>query len=174
MFLDPLQTLTVCNLQTTDIVADFGAGTGFVAYAAAKLVPHGQVFAIEINKDIVARFTREIAERNIKNIIPLWGDIEVNGGTQLKDSSVDFVILSNIFFQLDDRSGCLAEVYRVLKNEGRVLIVDWSESFSGMGPMPHQVFTKQMAEDLFARLHFSKLSDTIPAGEHHYGLLFKK
>lgn len=174
MFLDPLQTLSVCNLQTTDIVADFGAGSGFVAHAAAKLVPHGQVFAIEINKDIVARLTREITERHVKNIIPLWGDIEVTGGTQLKDGSVDFVILSNIFFQLEDRAGCLNEVRRVLRDEGRVLLVDWSESFSGMGPMPHQVFTKQMAEDLFARLRFTKLSDSIPAGEHHYGLLFKK
>lgn len=174
MFMDPLHTLSACNLQTTDIVADFGAGSGFVAYAAARLVPHGQVFAIEINRDIIARLTREVAERRIKNVIPLWGDIEVPGGTQLKDESVDFVILSNIFFQLEDKQGCLLEVYRILRQEGRVLLVDWSESFAGMGPMPHQVFTKQMAEDLLSRSRFTKLSDSIPAGEHHYGILFKK
>lgn len=172
--MDPMYTLSACNLQTTDIVADFGAGSGFVAYAAARFVPHGQVFAIEINKDIVARLTREITERRIKNIIPLWGDIEVRGGTQLKDGSVDFVILSNIFFQLEDRSSCLAEAFRILRPEGRVLLVDWTESFAGMGPLPHQVFSKQMAEDLLGRAGFSQLSSSIPAGEHHYGVLFKK
>lgn len=66
------------------------------------------------------------------------------------------------------------EVNRILRPEGRVLLVDWSESFAGMGPLPHQIFTKQMAEDLFARNNFEKISDSIPAGEHHYGLLFKK
>lgn len=174
MFMDPIHILSACNLKSTDVVADFGAGTGFVAYAAAKFVPHGQVFAIEINKDIVARLTREIEERRIQNVIPLWGDIEVRGGTQLKDGSVDFVILSNIFFQIEDKGGCLNEVNRILRSEGRVLLVDWSESFAGMGPLPHQIFTKQMAEDLFARNNFEKISDSIPAGEHHYGLLFKK
>lgn len=174
MFMDPAQTLAACNLQTTDTVADFGAGSGFVARAAAALVPSGQVFAIEINRDIVARLTRETAENNIKNIQTLWGDIEVRGGSQLADASSDFVILSNVLFHLDDKNGCIAEAIRVLKPGGRLLVVDWTESFAGMGPAPHQVFTQAMAEDLLARAGFTKLSDNIPSGAHHYGVLFKK
>ncbi len=98
MFMDPAQTLAACNLQTTDTVADFGAGSGFVARAAAALVPSGTVFAIEINRDIVARLTREVAENNIKNIQTLWGDIEVKGGSQLADASADFISSPMSFF----------------------------------------------------------------------------
>lgn len=174
MFMDPAQTLAACNLQTTDTVADFGAGSGFVARAAAALVPSGTVFAIEINRDIVARLTREVAENNIKNIQTLWGDIEVRGGSQLADASADFIILSNVLFHLDDKNGCIVEATRVLKPGGRLLVVDWTESFSGMGPAPHQVVTQAMAESLLARAGFTKLSDNIPSGAHHYGVLFKK
>ena len=174
MFMDPAKTLAACNLQTTDTVADFGAGSGFVARAAALFVPSGQVFAIEINRDIVARLTRDIAENNIKNIHPLWGDIEVAGGSQLKESSANFLILSNILFQLDDKNGCIAEAVRVLKPGGRLLVVDWTESFGGMGPAPHHVFTQDLAEALLVRAGFIKLSESIPSGEHHYGVLFKK
>ena len=174
MFMDPVVTLTACNLQTTDTVADFGAGSGFVARAAALLVPQGQVFAIEINRDIVARLTREVQDNKIKNIHTLWGDIEVKGGTQLKDASADFVILSNVMFHLDDKTGCVNEATRVLKPGGRLLIVDWTESFAGMGPAPHHVFTQAIAESLLLSLGYTKLSDTIPSGEHHYGVLFKK
>lgn len=174
MFMDPVVTLTACNLQTTDTVADFGAGSGFVAHAAASLVPHGEVFAIEINRDIVARLTREVKDRGIKNIHTLWGDIEVNGGTQLKDASADFVILSNVLFHLEDKTGCIKEATRVLKLGGRVLVVDWTESFAGMGPAPHHVFTQQIAENLFTSMGYTKLSENIPSGEHHYGVLFRK
>ncbi len=173
MFMDPYNILAACNITSTDVVADFGAGAGFVAYTAARFATHGQVYAIEINRDIVARMSRDINERNIKNVVPLWGDIEVRGGTGLKDESVDFVILSNIMFQLEDREGCISEVKRVLKAEGRVLVVDWKESFAGMGPAPHQVFSKLTAEDFFGRAGFA-LINNIQAGEHHFGLLFKK
>lgn len=174
MFMDPMITLGACNLQTTDTIADFGAGSGFVARAASVMVPHGEVFAIEINRDIVARLTREMTESRIKNVHLLWGDIEVPGGSQLKDSSADVVILSNVLFQLDDKRGCINEASRVLKPGGKLLIVDWAESFAGMGPAPHHVFNKTQAESLLGSLGYEKISDTIPSGEHHYGVLFKK
>lgn len=172
--MDPVRTISACNLQVTDTVADFGAGSGFVARAAATSVPQGAVFAIEINRDLVARVTREINDLGIKNIHPLWGDIEVAGGTKLKSESVDFVILSNILFQLDDKQGCIKEAIRVLKPGGRALVVDWQESFGGLGPQPDRVFTKTTAEQLFSSFGFTKISDSIPGGEHHYAILFKK
>lgn len=174
MFMDPAQTIAACNLQSTDTIADFGAGSGFVARAAAAAVPQGSVFAIEINRDLVERITREIKERGITNVYPLWGDIEVDGGTKLDKESVDFVILSNILFQLDDKRGCLKEALRVLKPGGRILVVDWQESFGGLGPHPDRVFKQSMAEELLLSFGCTKLSATIPGGEHHYAILFKK
>lgn len=172
--MSPEQTISACNFQVTDTVADFGAGSGFVARATARAVPRGEVFAIEINRDLVARITREASEEGLKNVHPLWGDIELSGGTKLANESVDDVVMSNILFQLDDKKGALKEAYRVLKAGGRLLVVDWEESFGGLGPHPDRVFTKKMAEELISACGFTKLSDTIPGGEHHYGILFKK
>jgi ubiquinone/menaquinone biosynthesis C-methylase UbiE len=174
MFMDPARTLAACNVQTTDVVADFGAGSGFVSRAAAAYVPQGQVFAIEINRDLVARLTREVADLKLPNVHPIWGDIEIPGGSTLGDDSTNLVILSNIMFQLDDKQGCAKEAYRVVKTGGRVLVIDWSESFNGMGPASHHVFTKDVAEALFTHTGFTKLSESIPVGEHHYAILFKK
>jgi ubiquinone/menaquinone biosynthesis C-methylase UbiE len=166
--------LAACNLQVTDTVADFGAGSGFMARALSSIVTAGNVFAIEINRDLVSRVIHEVEERQIKNLHPLWGDIEISGGSKLGDASVDMVVLSNILFQLDDKVGCIKEATRVLKPGGRILIVDWTESFGGLGPAPHHVFEQKMAEDLLLNSGFTKLSDNLPAGEHHYAILFKK
>lgn len=174
MFMDPAALLALCNLQTTDTVADFGAGSGFLSRAAAAIVRSGTVLAIDVNREIVARLAREATEMSIRNLQALWGDIEIAGGSKLADASVDFVILSNVFFHLDDKEGCFKEAHRVLKQSGRALIVDWSESFGGMGPRPQAVFTKDAARILAEKLGFSVLTDTLPAGEHHYAILVRK
>ena len=172
--MNPLQMLAACNITTTDTVADFGAGSGFMARALSGVVTNGNVFAIEINRDLVSRLTHEINENQIKNIHPLWGDIEIQGGSKLADASMDMVILSNILFQLDDKKGCLKEALRVLKSNGRILIVDWQESFGGLGPAPHHVFDKMTAETLCESLGLAKITENLPSGEHHYAILYKK
>lgn len=174
MFMDPRRTLEACNLQVTDSIADFGAGSGFTAHAAALLVPKGNVFAIELQRDMVTRIMRDAQEHQIPNLHPLWGDVEIPNGSTLKAESIDFVILSNILFQLDDRLGALHEAKRVLKTGGRLLVVDWQESFGGLGPTQRQVITQQAVEALALQLGFTKLSDNIPSGDHHYAILFKK
>lgn len=174
MFMDPIAVVSSSNLRSTDSVADFGAGTGFIARAAATLAPQGNVFAIEIHRDIVARLTREVADSHISNLHVIWGDIEVLGGSKLADQSMDVVIVSNVLFHLEDKEGCLKEAKRVLKPDGKLLVVDWTESFGGMGPQPHMVVSKDMARALGERLGFLVLNDKLPAGEHHYAILFKK
>lgn len=174
MFIDPAETLRACNLQITDSVADFGAGSGFVASAAAKLVPRGNVFAIELQRDMVTRIAREATERHLSNLHALWGDVEIENGSTLKTDSMDVVILSNILFQLDDKAGAFKEAFRVLKKGGKLIVVDWTESFGGLGPAPHHVFQKAQAEALASQIGFTKKSDTLPGGEHHYAILFEK
>ncbi len=174
MFMEPSALLALCNLQTTDTVADFGAGSGFLSRAAAGIVRSGSVIAIDIHRDIVARLARETVDMGIGNMRALWGDIEIDGGSKLADHSVDFVILSNIMFHLEDKQGCFKEAHRVLKSGGRALLVDWSESFGGMGPRPQAVFTKEAALLLSKSLGFTVMNDTLPAGDHHYAILLKK
>ncbi len=170
----PAQTLSACNLQVTDSVADFGAGSGFMARAIASMVTSGNVFAVEINRDLVSRLAHEVEENKIKNLQPLWGDIEIEGGSKLAKESVDMVVLSNILFQLDDKRGALKEAMRVLKSGGRLLIIDWQESFDGLGPAPERVFNQSQADELARAVGFSKLSENLPTGDHHYAILFKK
>jgi ubiquinone/menaquinone biosynthesis C-methylase UbiE len=174
MFMNPAQMLAACNLQVTDTVADFGAGSGFLTKAAATLVPSGNVFPIEIHKEIVNRLVRDAKEANLENVHPLWGDIELPGGTRLDDNSVDFVVVSNVLFHLDDKIACINEAKRIIKPGGRLLVVDWSESFGGIGPAPQSVITEQMVEEYCTHAGFTKVTDQLPAGDHHYAVLFKK
>ncbi len=172
--MDPVKVLEACNIQSTQTVADFGAGSGFVARAAVSLVPQGQVFALEINKEIVTRLTRDAVDHKLSNLHVLWGDVEIYEGSKLAAESCDIVLCFNLLFLLDDKVGVLKEAYRVLKPGGKVVVVDWTESFGGIGPQPHHIFSQQAAETVLTSIGFKKLDYQLPAGDHHYAILFSK
>ncbi|HWC57992.1 MAG TPA: methyltransferase domain-containing protein, partial [Candidatus Paceibacterota bacterium] len=136
MFMDPALVLARCNLQSTDSVAEFGAGSGALARAAAALVPHGTVFAIDVHRDVVRRLAHDAADEGLRHLYALWGDIETHGGSMLADNSINLALLSNVLFHLDDRGAPFKEAHRVLVPEGKLLVVDWLRTINGVGPRP--------------------------------------
>ncbi|MEA3398993.1 MAG: methyltransferase domain-containing protein [Patescibacteria group bacterium] len=173
MFSNPEKNVAQLGLKEGMKVADLGAGSGFYAKAAAKGVGHtGKVYAIEVQKELVTKLEEELKKWGTSNIECVWGDIERKGATKLADKTVDAVILSNVLFQVEDKLGLLDEVKRIIKPEGQILLVDWIESFGGMGPTENNIISKKEAESLFIKRGFKKEKD-ITAGPHHYGIIFK-
>lgn len=172
MFTSPEQNILHLSLTEGMRVADFGAGTGFYSKACSPKVGYtGKVYAIEVQKDLVKKLENELKTWGITNVECIWGDIERKGGTKIADHSMDRVIISNVLFQAEDKLGLIDEVKRVLKPGGQVLLIDWSESFGGMGPTPNHVVTESTALELFEKRGFKKV-ENISAGQHHYGIIF--
>jgi ubiquinone/menaquinone biosynthesis C-methylase UbiE len=173
-FSDPAQIIENIGIQEGATVADLGAGTGFYSMAAAKAVgTTGRVFAIDIQQDLLSRLKNNAHNARIHNIEVLHGDIEHINGTRLREQSIDLAIAANVMFQLDSKEGLADEVKRILKPGGRMLVVDWSDSFGGMGPQANMVFTQQDARALFEKKGFTFVTGVV-AGDHHYGLMFRK
>jgi ubiquinone/menaquinone biosynthesis C-methylase UbiE len=174
MFADPENNVQQLNLAKGSSVVDLGAGTGHYSFAASTAVgPDGIVYAVDVQKDILDRMVNDAHGRGFTNIKAIWGNIEKVHGTRLRDVSVDTVIFSNTLFQVEDKDGCIKEIYRILKTGGRLLLIDWSESFGGLGPQSSQVITENNAKELFEKNGFT-YDSAIDAGAHHYGLIFKK
>ena len=172
MFTNPEQNILHLSLKEGMRVADFGAGTGFYSRACSARVGNtGKVYAIEVQKELVKKLESDIKNWGISNIDCIWGDIEIKGGTKISDASIDVAILSNILFQVEDKLGLIDEVKRILKKGGKVLLVDWNDSFNGMGPTKENLITENTAKELFKRRGF-EFTESISASEHHYGIIF--
>lgn len=172
-FSDPEQILRQFSLGHDWHLADFGAGSGAYVLAAARKLTSGKVYAVDINRGLLERIKKETGEQGLKNVEVFWGDVEDVGGSKLKDASMDAVVVANVLFQVGSKKGVAEEVGRVLKPKRRVLVIDWSDSFGGLGPHANLVFTKEKARELFEGNGF-EYEQEINAGEHHYGLVFKK
>lgn len=173
-FSDPKKNIDQCGIQAGMLIADLGAGSGFYTLEAARaLGATGQVYAVDAQKDLLARLKNNAQKEGLYNVEVLWGDVEKLGGTHIKDNSVDLVLVCNVMFQITDKKGVLAEIKRILASGGRVLVVDWTDSFGGIGPRRDHLFSKVDAEALFEAQGFSKDRE-IEAGSHHFGFIYKK
>jgi ubiquinone/menaquinone biosynthesis C-methylase UbiE len=173
MFTNPTNNLAQFNIRDGQTVADFGSGSGHYVYdAVARVGYSGHVYAIEIQKDLLLKLENELKDKKIENVTCIWGDIEKKGGTKIKDQSCDRVIVSNVFFQVGDKLGVIDEAKRILKKDGSILLLEWSDSFSGIGPQTDMVVKEDEAIKLFTMRGLKKES-TISAGDHHYGIIFK-
>lgn len=173
-FTDPLQVIAALGVYEGMTIADLGAGIGaYTLPLAEKVGESGRVYAVEVQKDFLINIKNEAAARGLKNVELLWGDIERVGGTKIKDNTVDAVIISNVLFLTEDKSGLLREAKRILKTFGKLLIIDWSDSFNNLGPTPDMVVTKESARALCEAEGFA-VKEEIPAGEHHYGFIMYK
>ncbi len=173
MFSDPQHNIEQLGISAGAIVADLGAGSGFYSIEAAKaVVPGGKVYAVDVQKDLLERLKNEAQRQHISNLEVLVGDLEKLGGSRIKDGSCDVCIASNILFMLDDKKSFLLEAKRVLKPNGRLLLVDWAASFSQMGPLQDHIVYKDDARKLAESAGF-RFEREIDAGSHHYGIIFR-
>ncbi len=171
-FADPGRNIKKLGIQHGMRIADFGAGSGAYTLAiAGELSGSGAVYAIDVQKDLLRRIKNEAHNRHFHNVEIIWSDLEVPGSSKIHNHTVDLVLLSNFLFQVPDKKTPLAEAKRITKKNGRIVIIDWSESFGGMGPHKDDVFSKAAAKALASSVGL-RVAEEFDAGAHHYGLMF--
>ena len=152
-------------------MADIGCGSGHLILPLAdKVGSYGKVYAVDVHQDLLAKIRKEALRHKYNNVTVIACDAEKLGATGLHDHSLDRIFLTNVLFQFEHKEGAVAECKRILKKNGRVVVVDWTDSFNNLGPHKDHVATKAMAVKLFSS-HGFKVDREIDAGEHHYGLV---
>lgn len=173
-FVEPEKVVTHFHLRPGDTVADFGAGSGYFMPVLSRAVTNeGRVYACEIQKNLLEKLGDTVRRSGLSNVEILWCDIEAPGGSKITDGALDASILVNTLFQLENKPAALAEIARTLRVGGKLFVVDWSESFGGLGPQPAAVVTEGEARALVESAGFV-YENTYDAGDHHYGLAFRK
>lgn len=172
--MDPQVVATHFHLRHDDAVADFGAGGGnFIPILSRAVGSNGRVYACEIQKNLVEKLGALIREKHLSNVRPLWSDLEAPHGTTLGDGILDAGFLINTLFQIEQKKQALEEIARTMRKGAKLFIIDWTDSFGGLGPHPKQVVMEITARALAEATGFTS-ERTFPAGDHHYGLACRR
>ena len=168
-FLTPEHLVRELYLKPGDRVCDIGCGTGVYTIALAQEVgAMGQVYAVDVHREALHTLAGTLDKRGIINVEMLWADAEK--AIPIDAYSLDAVVLSNILFQLDSIDKVLSLVAKLLKPEGQLLVVEWSDSHGGVGPHTSHVVQEEHAISL-VQAHGFRILKRLPAGDYHYAFL---
>ena len=151
--------------------ADFGSGSGGWVIPLAQKLEEGKVYAIDILEEPLSSLRGKIKLTKLSNIEIIKSDVEARNGSTLLDACCDLVLMTNLLFQCDDKKVVLEEGKRVLKQGGKILVVDWKKD----NPLTPQIEKVSFAEvKKIAKAINLKIEEEFSAGAFHYGLILVK
>jgi len=174
-FNDPEKILFAAGLSSGQTFADYGAGSGFYTFAAGKIVgEQGAVFAVDILQTALDHIAAEARLKGLRNIKTVRADLEDTQALKaIPVGSVDVVLFSNITHQINNKSVLFTEAYRSLKTGGKLLVIDWNETPSPIGPPATSRLSALEVGKLALDSHL-KAAGELPSDIYHYGLMFIK
>ena len=115
--------IEMLKLKQGDSVADIGAGTGYFSWRMAKKVgAEGQVYAVDIQPEMLELLGKRMQERGVSNVKPVRGTID---DPKLPESKLDLVLMVDVYHEFSHPYEMLAGISRALKPGGRVVFVEY-------------------------------------------------
>lgn len=167
--------LAKINIEERQSVAELGCGNfGFFVFPMARLVgKEGRVYAVDILKTTLADISHEAKKENLPQIIPIWSNLEIFKAAKIESSSLDAALLVNILHQSDKKVEILREAIRLLKRNGKLLIVEWKSTDSPLGPPPDKRINLVSLKNAVPKVGL-EIIEEFPAGPYHFGLVLNK
>lgn len=114
--------LAFSEVRAGEVVLDLGSGAGIDLLLAARAVgPTGRVIGVDMTDDMIEHARRNISESGLSNIEVRKGLIEA---LPVDSNSVDWVISNCVINLSPEKDRVFAEIARVLKPGGRMLVSD--------------------------------------------------
>jgi len=158
-------------------VGDLGCGNlGYFSIISAKRVgSSGVVYAVDILKSALEAVANIARQNGLDNIKTVWSNLEMLGATRIAEGTLDAAFLHNVLFQSNKKELIIKESRRLLKDGGKLMIIDWLKSQGpiGFGPpeavRPDPEELKEIGKKIGLRLE-----EEFTAGPYHFGLIFIK
>lgn len=166
--LNPSKTLIKIGLEDNDVLCDIGAGTGIFTIAGAKIT-NNTVFSLEINDELLNVIKDKAKQENLTNIKAL----KVNDNHyDIQNNLVDFAILVTVFHEIDDKISLLSEIRRVLKQTGKLIIIEFHDKKTEIGPPVEHRIGKELLNEICSSHGFFKMME-FDLGDNFYCVGFE-
>lgn len=171
-FINPDEILDQVQLEADMVAAEFGCGSGGFLIPLAKRLEDGLVYGIDIQEAPLSSLKSRALLENVANIRIILSDLEAPRGSTISDLAVDLVFIPNVLFQVEDKNAIITEAERILKKQGKLIIIDWLPQ-AVQGPAQDERVAPKEIKKMAEELGF-KLEEDFKAGKYHYALVFKK
>lgn len=150
------------QLKPTDVVADIGAGTGFFSFRMAKLVPRGQVLAVDIQPEMIAELEQGKVRNKAPNVRPVLG---TTADPRLPAGGVDVALIVDAYHEFDHPREMGQAIRAALRpGTGRLALVEYrAEDPNVPIKQIHKMSVAQARKEMAAvGLEFVEVKESLP------------
>jgi len=119
----PDQLVEALRIKPGQVVADIGAGTGYLSRRiAAKVGLQGRVLAVDIQPEMLDQLVTRMSSLGISNVTSVLGTVM---DPKLSPGSVDLVLMADVYHEFEYPREMMESLCRSLKPGGRVAFVEY-------------------------------------------------
>ena len=167
----PMPVLQAIDAPSGGAVADVGAGLGWLTFPLAVRVGNsGTVWAIDPSRDGIEVIRARARQESLNQIRTVLAPAEDTG---LDAQTVDRIVWHTMYHDVADRQAAIREMYRILRPDGRWVIVDWEKRPMVQGPPLEVRIAPEEVEKEVTAAGFS-VRDRWSAGPVTWGLTLEK
>lgn len=153
----PERVVAALELRPNDLVADIGAGTGYLAVRIARHLESGTVFAVDVEPNMVKHLAERAKANGIANLQAVVG---TEASPNLPEP-VDVAVLLNVYHHISARTDYFKRLRSSLKPDGRIAIIDFRPESPAGAPKHMRLSTEQIRGEMTA-------AGYAPAGAHDF------
>ncbi|HTH49081.1 MAG TPA: methyltransferase domain-containing protein [Candidatus Limnocylindria bacterium] len=143
----PTKLLDALQLQPGNVIADIGAGSGFLSWRMARRVgPDGLVYANDIQPEMLAILRTNVTAHGATNVVTILGSVT---DPKLPTNAVDLAIFVDVYHECDHPYEIIQGVVRALKPGGRLVFVEYrgEEQWIPIKPL-HKMTEAQVRKEM--------------------------
>lgn len=158
------------EIKSTDHIADIGAGSGYHVFKMAPLANKGQVYAVDIQPEMLAEIKRQNAKKGISNVnLILGGEKSPN----LPENTIDKMLMVDVYHEFNFPFEMLMAMKSALKENGKIYLIEYRGEDPQIPIKPIHKMTEKQAVKEFESAGF-KLVKNIDNLPWQHCMIFEK
>ena len=161
------QIIDLIDLKSHYVVIDLGCGSGYFSIPLSRRV--NSVFGIDFQKEMLNYLKQKIEKNKIENIELLLSKADK---VPLIKNCSNIILTVNTLHEFEDRNKVILEIYRLIDNNGRLVIIDFKKEKTSFGPPMEIRISNAQAINLFEKNGFKAIKSYDL--KYHYLIIFQK
>jgi ubiquinone/menaquinone biosynthesis C-methylase UbiE len=158
----PDAALDAIGIKPVMVVADVGAGTGYMTLRMAKRVgPAGKVYAVDVQPEMLRRLRQNAAKDKLTNIETVLG---TESDPKLPAGKLDLILMVDVYHELSQPQKMLRHMREALKPDGRLVLLEYRKEDPTIPIRPeHKMSVQEVKTEVEAEgFHLDQVLETLP------------